>query len=180
MDLKKWYDSLCGSLLVATILTVNYKIHLPKSADLTVFSSHPLLKGNIQTHKHTSRQLNVDQVCEVESQLRACGAKVWQAVVFSQSVSVCVCVSVCVSVCVWLSRPFVSCRARLEGFTASLGRLCVIRLLPWHETSHRPFMCWRRDVNAPLHKWKAAPELWPREAVAGQSVTVLKIWKKLA
>ncbi len=98
----------------------------------------------------------------------------YDKLLFSLLVCVCMCVRACVCVC--LSWLFVKYRARPEGFTASLRQPRVIRLLPWRETSHRPFMCWRRDVNAPLHKWKISsktPERRPREVAAGHSAAVL-------
>ncbi len=68
----------------------------------------PLLNGSIQELKHTSRLLNVERVCEVKSQLGVCGAKVWQAVVFTQ----CVCVCVGGPVCICLALCSVQSEAR--------------------------------------------------------------------
>lgn len=109
-----------------------------ESADLTVFNSRAVLKGSIQTLKCTSRLLNVEHVCEVDSQLGVCGAKVRQAVVFT----------------LFLSWFFVKSRVRPEGFAAWLRRPPCYQAAPPcsipHMKHHTGHLC--ADAGMWMHR----------------------------
>lgn len=76
---------------------------MSESADLAVFISHRLLRGSIQTLKRAPRLLNVEHVCEVESQLGVWGCKGMTSCCFN-----------CSNVCVWMSQLFVKRRERSQ------------------------------------------------------------------
>lgn len=81
---------------------------------------------------------------EVKSRLGLCGAKAWQAVVFTP----CLCDSFA------SLGSFSSTEEGQEALQPCWGGCVLSGCSPWHETSRRPVTCWRRDVNAPLHTWK--------------------------